>query len=85
MKVHLNRKQDEYLKQHLLIQKKEMFHYIVYYNKNENVIIEVSEDTADEIRDWAGERLQEVGFDVNYNLNDEGLILEQLVDLLLVE
>lgn len=84
LKVHLNKSQDEYLKQHLLIQKKEMFDYIVYTSKNENIIIEVSEDTADEIRDWAGERLQEVGFDANYNLTDEGVILEQLVDLLLV-
>lgn len=67
-----------------MIQKKELFDHIVYSSKNENTIIEVSEDIADEIRDWAGERLQKVGFDVNYNLTDDGVILEQIVDLLLI-
>ena len=48
------------------------------------VTIECSDDAADEIRDLCGDRLQEVGFDESYNPNEEGQILESLVDKLLV-
>ena len=49
--------------------------------ENQSVIIEVDEATADEIRDWASEKLQEKGFDKNYELTPEGKILEELVDV----
>ncbi|MPT35427.1 MAG: hypothetical protein E2604_10145 [Flavobacterium sp.] len=49
--------------------------------ENQSVIIEVDEATADEIRDWASEKLQEKGFDENYELTPEGKILEELIDV----
>ncbi|HTN36794.1 MAG TPA: hypothetical protein VL053_06940 [Arachidicoccus sp.] len=48
--------------------------------ENQSVIIEVDESTVDEIRDWASEELQKKGFDINYELTDEGKILEALID-----
>lgn len=48
--------------------------------ENQSVTIEVDEATADEIRDWANAKLQEKGFDENYELTPEGKILEELVD-----
>ncbi len=36
----------------------------------------------DELRDWASNKLQVVGFDMNYSLTEEGKILESLIDKL---
>ena len=45
----------------------------------------LDEDTADEIRDWAGEELQKVGFNKNYEITEEGEKLERIIDLFYVE
>ena len=50
-------------------------------NENNFVIIEIDEETADEIHDWASDELQRKGFDKNYELTSEGKILEELIDL----
>jgi len=47
-----------------------------------NTYIDLSENYIDEIRDWASERQQMVGFDEDYNLNDEGKLLESIIDKL---
>ncbi|HTE02122.1 MAG TPA: hypothetical protein VK668_22695 [Mucilaginibacter sp.] len=51
---------------------------------SDNVLSNIDEDVVDEIRDWAGERLQKVGFDENYDLNQEGVILDSIVDKLYI-
>ncbi len=48
--------------------------------RGEKVIINISDENADLIRDALGEKLQEVGFDKSYNLTKEGSILEKLID-----
>lgn len=50
--------------------------------KGDSNILDIDEYIADMIRDWANNKLQVVGFDLNYNLTDEGKILESLVDKL---
>lgn len=52
--------------------------------ENRFFILEVDEETADEIRDWAANELQIKGFDINYELTPEGKILEDLIDLFYV-
>lgn len=52
------------------------------HNKNGKTYIEISDDNADDLRDQLGEQLQKAGFDLNYNLTKEGVILESLIDLL---
>lgn len=49
------------------------------------LILECSEDQADDIRDKCSEKLQLVGFDEKYELNFEGKILEDLIDKFFVE
>jgi hypothetical protein len=44
--------------------------------------IDIDEDLADEIIDWAGERQQIIGFDENYNLNNLGKLLDGIIDKL---
>lgn len=43
-------------------------------------LLDVSDDAADEIRDFCGEQLQRQGFDENYNPTREGNLLESLID-----
>lgn len=49
------------------------------------VVIEMDEDMADLIYDWANEQLCLKGFDDNYELNNEGKILEEISDLFLIK
>ena len=46
--------------------------------------LELSDQEANEIRDLCGERLQEVGYDENYDPNKKGKLLESLVDKLFI-
>jgi len=61
--------------------------YNVISNPKEKdfLILECSEDQADDIRDKCSEKLQLVGFDEKYELNLEGKILEDLIDKFFVE
>lgn len=44
----------------------------------------VNDDQADELRDRCNDKLDECGYDENYDLNEDGKRLEPLVDKLLV-
>lgn len=79
MEVRLNKKQFEYLS-HNFIEDHPSLNLKVTQG-NEFTVINLNEDIADEIRDWAGEELQEKGFDENYEPNKEGEILENLIDI----
>ncbi len=47
--------------------------------------IELTDDEADLLRDLCGERLQTHGFGANYVPNQEGIILEELIDDLYID
>ena len=53
--------------------------------ENEYYKIKISEELSEEIRDKCGEQLQIAGFDENYQTNEEGRILESLIDKLYSE
>jgi hypothetical protein len=78
MKVKLSNEQYEFLRQHLANERPDLFNF---FADNNNYLFEVDDVTAYKVRDWAGEKLQKEGFDINYELNDAGVILEQLEDL----
>lgn len=48
----------------------------------ENNLVELNDDLINEIRDWAGERQQIIGFNEDYELTQDGKILESLIDKL---
>jgi hypothetical protein len=79
MRIKLNIKQYEFLQQNLSKERADLFKYFM---NNDSLIFEIDGDTAVKVRDWVGERLQKDGFDSNYELNEKGIILEQLEDLL---
>jgi len=82
MEIKLNIKQFEYVNSQLSNEREDLSQHFIGSKQNDKVIIKLEEGVADEIRDWAGEKLQKVGFDKEYNLTEEGRILEVLVDLL---
>ena len=78
--IKLNQEEFEYLKNTLFLSKDLEFSVLVE-RKNEDVVaLHVSEDQADKIRDLCNEKLQIVGFDEDYNLTNEGKILDHLID-----
>jgi len=79
MIVKLNTKQFEFLETSLAKERADLFKYL---SNGNGVALELDDQIAVLIRDWVGEKLQEVGFDENYELNDDGKILEQLEDIL---
>jgi len=45
----------------------------------------ISEENADMLRDLCSEKLQVLGFDRDYKLTPEGLILEDLIDIFYIK
>jgi hypothetical protein len=79
MKIKLNTKQYDFLKQHLSKDRNDLFKH---FDKSDNLMFELDEETAIEVRDWVGEMMQKIGFDGNYELNKDGIIITELEDLL---
>ena len=79
MIIKLDTRQYNFLKETLGKDRAELF---VYLSNGNGFILEVKDEIAIEFRDWVGEKLQKEGFDENYELNENGKILEQLEDLL---
>ena len=83
IKIKLNKNEYQYLHKINFISD----NYIVIFNFKEKdfLILECSEDQADDIRDKCSEKLQLVGFDEKYELTPEGKILEDLIDKFFVK
>ena len=80
IKIKLNNKEYLYLCQNRCLSDKYKIKSRSKKNENDICILECTEDQVDEIRDKCSERLQIVGFDKNYELTQEGKILEILID-----
>lgn len=81
MKIQLNDKQFQYLKSSLLLDRKDLAEYFQNNAILDKHNIDIPDDKLDEIRDWAGERLQQIGFNIKYELTNDGKILEEIIDL----
>jgi hypothetical protein len=71
----------DYLLNNLSVEKPELIEQIKQSEVGGKISIEVNEDIASTIRDWAGDKLQKVGFDDNYELTSSGKQLEEIIDL----
>lgn len=85
MIIKLIKRQYDYLIDNLSKEKIKQLNIFEHHSNNEWISIEFEDDVADEIRDWAIERQQQIGFDVNYNLTSEGRMLQELIDTFYVE
>jgi hypothetical protein len=81
MRINLSEKQYEYLHAHIPENLKHLTNLFKEESVNTGSTVDVQEDIANEIRDWAMERQQKVGFDINYRLTSEGQLLQELIDL----
>jgi hypothetical protein len=82
MQVSLNKKEYDFLKHHLLEYNHELFDklYIENIESNKIKLNSIDKEIMDEIREWAIEYNLKVGFDENYNSNEEGIILNSIID-----
>ncbi|MBL7915573.1 MAG: hypothetical protein JNL49_11065 [Bacteroidia bacterium] len=80
MKVKLTITHFVYLDYSLSEQEESLKSSLQIKKENQFVFIELEEEIADKLRDWAMAKQVQVGFDENYELNPEGKILEELVD-----
>lgn len=79
MIINLNESEHDYLQREIL--SKTTHNVIPSLSKlDDSYLLEISEEQADLIRDLCSEQLQLVGFDEQYNLTQEGKILESLID-----
>ena len=86
MTIKLNKNQFDYLINSLSEEKETLRLKMREVSKeNQSFLIEIDENGADRIRDWASAELQKTGFDINYKLTKNGKILEEIIDLFYIE
>lgn len=78
MVIKLTHDQFKYFNQKLKIERPDLFKFVIP-GASRPIVIE--SNVVCEIRDWLGEKLQVEGFDNSYELNQEGKIIEELIDL----
>ena len=83
MIIKLNRDQMDYLNDNLFENREELILKLKINKVGNCFWIELDNVTSNEIRDWANLQLQYRGFDANYELTEEGEILDKLIDTLL--
>lgn len=77
MKIKLSIEVYNYLSQNTDINK-----FSSIMEKIDNIIwIAIEEDNIDIIRDWVMEKQILVGYDVNYDLTEEGQFLQEIIDI----
>lgn len=84
MIIFLTEEQLNYLDDNIKNQEEFNFEWNVKRD-NQSIIIEIDDDIVDEIRDWAMDKQIEVGFNIDYELNSEGKILEGIIDAFYIE
>lgn len=83
MIIKLNRDQMDYLNDNLFENREDLILKLKIDKIGNCFWIELDNVTSNEIRDWANLQLQYRGFDANYELTEEGEILDRLIDTLL--
>ena len=85
MVIKLNLEVFDYLVNKLLLNQKGIKHELKINKYPHYIFIELNADTSYKIRELAMDRLQIVGFDIKYNLTEEGKILEDIIDLFYIQ
>jgi hypothetical protein len=79
MKVKFSRKELNFLI-NTLPQEEIPFKFII--NAEKSIELELNDDLANKIRDWASEKQQIIGYDKDYELTEDGKILDSIIDKL---
>jgi hypothetical protein len=81
MRVKLSETQYKYLHVHIHENLKRSMNLFRETDPNTDLSLDIHNDIVNEIRDWAMKKQVELGFDTNYKLTSEGMLLEELIDL----
>jgi len=81
MRISLSETQHKYLLAYIPEHLKHLINKSHETGANTVFDLDVENDVADEIRDWALERQNKVGFEINYQLTSEGQLLQEFIDL----
>ena len=79
-KIVLNKKQYFYLKNFLFEKDDSLNKKIQVEEVSNNFILVVDDDIACDIGEWAMTELLRIGFDIHYELTEEGRILQEIVN-----
>ena len=79
MKVKFSRKELNFLI-NTLPQEEIPFKFTI--NAEKSIELELNDDLANKIRDWASEKQQIIGYDKDYELTEDGKILDSIIDKL---
>jgi hypothetical protein len=82
MIIRIYKRACDYLVTNLSIDRPDLMQLIKLKEEKSIFIAELDEDVACKVRDWAGMKLQKQGFDNEYILTEEGVYLEDIIDLL---
>jgi len=81
MIVKLKTHQFDYLNKNLSDKQSEIALNWNIQKRNNFVFVDLNPEDADKIRDWAIDEQSLLGFDSNYDLTEEGTILQELIDV----
>jgi hypothetical protein len=81
MRISFSETQHNYLIAYIPESLQHLIHEFQETGVNTAFYLDVQNDVADEIRDWALERQDKVGFDIKYQLTSEGQLLQEIIDL----
>lgn len=84
MEIKLKKNTKNYLLNTLQKEKEDIFLQLKLNEKgnlgSSEYTFKIGEDSADVIRDWAMDKQQSVGFDEDYDLTNEGEMLQEIID-----
>ena len=79
--VKLNRKQFEFLNHGLKRERPDLYNELEKTDRGQNVEVFFEPEIARALRDWCIEKIGLVGFDAEFNITSEGILLQGLVDM----
>ncbi len=81
IEVKLSKKQFEFLNHGLKKDRTDLYEELEKTDRGQNVDVFFEPEIAKSLREWCIEKLGLVGFDKDFNLTSEGLLLQGLVDM----
>lgn len=83
MNIKLNKSHFSIIEKYLKEERPDLYQNI--YLNLQSVYTDMDEDSLIDIHDWCVEKLQIVGFDENWELNEEGKVIDELIDIFYTE
>ena len=81
MNINLSEKTLKYIREYLYVERKSLFDRLSFNDvKSGKEIVITDDDSANEIRDWALDKIEIEGYNEKYDLTNEGIALQEIID-----